>query len=135
MKRKHILLAALALTLLTLCSIYILLFSEGANSHRIAELARARIRVGMLRSEAITLLSKDAWQHCSSGAATPDDILRGLSENTTDRFYYGGRNLRLAANVTIQSTLTDGELYVNRVWSDDSDQLEAVYKLFCGKSK
>lgn len=47
-------------------------FGEARQSHEMAEVARARVAVGMTRSEAVALLAADAWHHghCEYDGAT-----------------------------------------------------------------
>ncbi len=88
----------------------------------------------MLRSEAVLLLSKEAWQHCSYGMDPLDIIHSEPSPNSLDKFYYGSHDLKLTANVTIKSKLSDGALHVDQLWADDPDQIASEYSLWCKKS-
>ena len=49
-------------------------------------------------------------------------------------FIYGSHDLKLTANVTIKSKLSDGALHVDQLWADDPDQIASEYSLWCKKS-
>jgi hypothetical protein len=87
----------------------------------------------MLRSDAVKVLGNETWQHCASLAPVTQNGQPEANSVAEDRFYYGSRDLSMAANITVQSTEQNGELRVNRIWEDDTDRIRVYYEIFCVK--